>query len=117
MTGGVSETFSRRCPACGWWARRAVDDGSCRACGASMTGGRSSSGREARPDLGAELVIFLHRRRCGTRAATLRARDVFGVELADTPTTRRAIAADLRELAATLDAHDASSSTDGSDEG
>lgn len=34
---GYTEVFSRRCPACGWWARRAVDDGSCRVCDANMT--------------------------------------------------------------------------------
>lgn len=37
FAGYTGEVFSRRCPACGWWARRAVDDGSCRVCRASMT--------------------------------------------------------------------------------
>jgi hypothetical protein len=34
--GDVGEVFSRRCPACGWWARRSVDDGSCRVCDVAL---------------------------------------------------------------------------------
>jgi len=112
VTGGVGETFSRRCSACGWWARRAVDDGSCRACGASMTGGRSTSGARApRPDLGIELRAFFHRGRDGRPRVTGEARDVFGVELEATPEARRELAEHLRALASLIDSPD--DATDG----
>lgn len=59
-----------------------------------------------RPDLGIVLEVFVHRRRCGARAANLRARDVFGVALDASASTRRALAADLRALATQLEALD-----------
>lgn len=57
-----------------------------------------------RPDLGITLEVFIHRRRCGARAANLRARDVFGAALDATLATRRALASDLRALAEQLEA-------------
>ena len=30
------DVFSRACPSCGWWQRRAADDGRCASCRASL---------------------------------------------------------------------------------
>ncbi|MEZ4250219.1 MAG: hypothetical protein R3B99_18455 [Polyangiales bacterium] len=104
MTGGVGEVFSRRCSACGWWARRSVTAESCRACGAGLTGGRSTSGARApRPDLGITLDAFFHTGRDGRERVTGAVRDVFGVELEATPEARREVARRLRALATLVD--------------
>lgn len=68
-----------------------------------MTGGRSSTGRAAQPELGIVIGAFFYRDRAGRERTSATVRDIFGVELEAAPAARRELAARLRELAAFLD--------------